>query len=97
MGNGCVNVRYEGCDFKAALTFFLLELGTEAAERVRDLLRVGPTLLAFGTIVRVVHGVLGAVVGTAIGMSVGGSTILAAMAASASYIAAGGTGCAPNG
>ncbi|MGE0640712.1 MAG: sodium-dependent bicarbonate transport family permease [Thermoanaerobaculia bacterium] len=74
--------------FKGALTLFLLEMGIVAAERIGDLRKVGPFLLGFGVLMPLLHGALGAGLGRLAGLSVGGSTMLAAMAASASYIAA---------
>jgi hypothetical protein len=74
--------------FKGALMLFLLEMGTVAAARVGDLRRVGPFLLAFAIAVPVLHGALGVLLGHWAGLSVGGCTVLATMAASASYIAA---------
>jgi hypothetical protein len=74
--------------FKGALTLFILEMGIVAAERLGDLRKVGAFLLGFGVGMPLVHGALGAVLGSLAGLSVGGSTMLAAMAASASYIAA---------
>ena len=73
---------------KGALTLFLLEMGLLAGERIADLKRVGPFLLAFGTIMPVLHGAVGVALGHWAGLSVGGATLLGAMAASASYIAA---------
>jgi hypothetical protein len=74
--------------FQGALTLFLLELGIVAALRLRDLRSVGMFLVAFGTILPIIHGLLGVWLGHLVGLSVGGSTILGAMASSASYIAA---------
>lgn len=74
--------------FKGALTLFLLEMGIVAADRFGDLRKVGLFLLAFGMGMPLVHGALGAAFGVWAGLSVGGATVLAAMAASASYIAA---------
>jgi len=74
--------------FKGALTLFILEMGIVAAERFGDLRKVGPFLVAFGVGMPLIHGTLGATLGSLAGLSVGGSTMLAAMAASASYIAA---------
>jgi hypothetical protein len=74
--------------FKGALMLFLLEMGIVAADRIGDLRHVGRFLLAFGILMPIAHGVLAAGLGTVAGLSVGGSTMLAAMAASASYIAA---------
>lgn len=78
---------FEG-GFKGALALFLLELGIVAADRLGDLRRVGAFLLAFGIVMPVLHGALGVWLGTLAGLSAGGATILGAMSASASYIAA---------
>jgi len=74
--------------FKGVLALFLLEMGLVAGGRVGDLRRAGPFLLAFGVGAPLALGVLGALVGQAIGLSLGGTTLLATLAASASYIAA---------
>ncbi len=78
---------FEGL-FKGALVLFLLEMGVVAGERLGDLRRVGLFLLAFGTLMPLVHGALGVVLGHWAGLSVGGATVLGTMSASASYIAA---------
>lgn len=78
----------KGAVFKGALTLFILEMGIVAGSRLGDLKKVGPFLLGFGIGMPVVHGALGAWLGTLAGLSVGGATVLGAMAASASYIAA---------
>lgn len=78
---------FEG-GFKGALTLFLLEMGMLTAERLGDLRKVGAFLVAFGLAMPLAHGALGAWLGTLSGLSAGGATVLAAMAASASYIAA---------
>jgi len=59
-----------------------------AGARLGDLKKVGPFLLAFGMLMPLVHGALGAWLGSLAGLSVGGATMLGSMAASASYIAA---------
>ncbi len=74
--------------FQGALVLFLLELGMVAARRLRDLRRVGPFLIGFGVLVPMLHGALGVLLGSWAGLSVGGSAVLGAMVASASYIAA---------
>jgi hypothetical protein len=79
---------YEGGIFKGALCLFLLEMGVVAGERLGDLRRTGLKLLVFGVGMAVVHGALGVAVGLAAGLSTGGATVLGAMSASASYIAA---------
>lgn len=74
--------------FPGALTLFLLDMGVAAARRARDVLRVGPFLIGFALLAPVANGALGASVGTHAGLSPGGATMLAVLAASASYIAA---------
>lgn len=83
-----VSVFFTDGIFKGALTIFLLEMGLVAGERLDDLKETGIFLLVFGIGMAMLHGALGVVIGQASGLSVGGSTVLAAMAASASYIAA---------
>ncbi len=78
---------FEGL-FKGLLTIFLLEMGLAAGSRLGDLKKAGIFLLAFGILMPIVHGTLGAWLGSMAGMSIGGCTVLATMAASASYIAA---------
>jgi hypothetical protein len=78
---------YDGL-FKGALTLFILEMGMVAASQLDDLKRAGAFLLGFGVLMPVIHGSLAVVLGYWSGLSVGGCTVLAAMAASASYIAA---------
>lgn len=74
--------------FKGALVLFLLEMGLITARRFRDLARVGPFLLAFAVVMPVLHGLLGVLLGRVAGLSLGGATVLAVLAASSSYIAA---------
>lgn len=78
----------KGPIFRGVLCLFLLEMGIVAGDRLGDLKRVGPFLLAFGIVMPIVHGALGVVLGAAAGLSVAGATVLGTMAASASYIAA---------
>lgn len=78
----------KGVVFKGALCIFLLEMGIVAGDRLGDLKKVGPFLLGFGILLPIVHGSLGVLLGHFAGLSVGGSTVLGTMAASASYIAA---------
>ncbi|HEY8600846.1 MAG TPA: sodium-dependent bicarbonate transport family permease [Thermomicrobiales bacterium] len=74
--------------FKGALAIFLLEMGMVAAGRFRDLRAVGPFLIGFGILMPIIHGTVGIALGSAVGLSLGGSFILGVLAASASYIAA---------
>ena len=78
----------KGPIFRGLLSLFLLEMGVVAGSRLEDLKKVGPFLLGFGIIMPIVHGSLAIALGNLAGLSIGGCTVLAAMAASASYIAA---------
>ncbi len=63
-------------------------MGLAAGSRLGDLKKAGLFLLGFGIVMPLVHGALGVYLGSLAGLSVGGCTVLATMAASASYIAA---------
>jgi hypothetical protein len=74
--------------FRGALCIFLLEMGLVTGERLKDLLKVGPFLIAFGILIPLLHGFLGVALGHMAGMNLGGCTVLGAIVSSASYIAA---------
>ena len=74
--------------FQGVLALFLLEMGLVAGGRLQDLKRVGPFLVAFAVVMPLLHGMLGVLLGRAVGLSLGGTTLLGVLAASASYIAA---------
>lgn len=74
--------------FKGALALFLLEMGIIASQRLSDLRRTGAFLVGFGVGMPLVNGALGALAGLAAGLTLGGTTVLATLAGSASYIAA---------
>ena len=74
--------------FQGVLALFLLEMGMVAGRRLGDLKKVGVFLLLVGLIAPVVHGTVGVLLGTWVGLSVGGSMLVGVLAASASYIAA---------
>jgi hypothetical protein len=74
--------------FSGALTLFLVELGAIAANRLRDFNGAGIRVVVLAIVVPLINGSIGAVLGSAAGMSVGGVAIMATLAASASYIAA---------
>lgn len=73
--------------FKAVLALFLLEMGLIVSRQVDELKRSGVALVVFGLAMPLLSACLG--LGTALlfGFSVGGMTMLATLAASASYIA----------
>jgi len=74
--------------FSGALTLFLIELGAIAANRLRDFNGAGIRVVVLAIVVPLINGSIGAVLGSAAGMSVGGVAVMATLAASASYIAA---------
>jgi hypothetical protein len=74
--------------FMGMLCLFLFEMGMEAARRIREFRKVGTVLLAFGVVMPLIGGVVGVAVGHwALGLGIGGTTLVAVLGASASYIA----------
>lgn len=73
--------------FKGALALFLLEMGLIVARQCQDLRRHGLFLLGFALLMPLASAGLGLVIGQLMGLSLGGLTLLATLAASASYIA----------
>lgn len=74
--------------FQGVLALFLLEMGMVAGRRLGDLKKVGGFLLVFGLTAPLIHGMIGVLLGTWVGLSIGGATLLGVLAGSASYIAA---------
>jgi len=74
--------------FRGILALFLLEVGLLTAGQLGGLRRNGLFLAAFGIVMPLASSVIGIAFGTLLGLSVGGTAILATLAASASYIAA---------
>ena len=74
--------------FQGALVLFLLEMGAIAAERLRDVARLGARLIVAAIVVPIVNGAVGTLLGALADLSTGGVAVLATLAASASYIAA---------
>lgn len=73
--------------FKGVLALFLLEMGLITATQLGSLRKYGIFLLVFGIITPICFAAIGTVAGALLGFSVGGTTILATLFASASYIA----------
>lgn len=70
------------------LCLFLLDMGIEAARRMSAFKKVGVVLVSFGIVMPMIGGLLGIFVGASLlGFSVGGTLLVAILAASASYIA----------
>lgn len=74
--------------FAGLLTLFLLDMGLKAGARLGDFKGMGWGLAAFAIYMPLIGASLGIGVGAAVGLSHGGTTLLAVLAASASYIAA---------
>lgn len=74
--------------FKGALCLFLLEMGLVAAAQAGALRTSGAFIAVFAVVMPILSALLGIVTGAAIGLSAGGTLLLATLAASASYIAA---------
>lgn len=74
--------------FRGLLCLFLLEMGISAASRFKEVRGIGLFLVAFGIVTPVINATVGMLLGHLAGLSIGGTAILATMAASASYIAA---------
>ncbi len=74
--------------FKGVLAFFLLEMGLVAAVRIAALREYGAFLAGFAVLMPIVSAILGTLTGWMLGLSVGGTFLLATLFASASYIAA---------
>jgi hypothetical protein len=73
--------------FQGVLCLFLLEMGLVVARRLRGSRGLTPALIAFGLYMPPIAATFGLATGWAIGLSTGGTAILATLAASASYIA----------
>ena len=77
---------FTGDLFKGLLAFFLLEMGILVARRIREMKGVGPFLIAFAFLVPMVNAVIVITLSHLAGLSAGDTLMLAALAASASYI-----------
>ncbi len=74
--------------FMGVLSLFLLNMGMEASRRIGDFGKVGPALLLFGIAMPLGGAAIGLATGHwMLGFGVGGTMLVAVLAASASYIA----------
>ena len=73
--------------FKGILALFLLEMGLIAASKISSLHKYGLFLVVFGVGMALLSAVIGTGLGLLLNLSVGGTAMLAILAASASYIA----------
>lgn len=74
--------------FQGVLMLFMLDMGMTAANRLAELRRGWLKLAVFATVLPLLHGIVGVALAHACGLSIGGTTVFAAMLSSASYIAA---------
>ncbi|MBV1788427.1 sodium-dependent bicarbonate transport family permease [Marinobacterium sp. D7] len=76
-----------GTLFYGVLALFLLEMGRQAASRVGLILQFGSFIASFAVLMPLVGALLGAGLASVLGLSAGGTVLLATLGASASYIA----------
>lgn len=74
--------------FTGAIVIFLIEMGIIAGQRLDDIKKVGVFLIGFSIIMPTFNGIIGVLVATALGLSLGGSVMFGLLLASASFIAA---------
>ena len=74
--------------FKGVLCLFMLDMGLVAAARLYEWRVVGYKLAAYAFIMPPIHGIVGVLLSTLAGLSVGGATMLGIIAGSAPYISA---------
>ncbi|MEI6448110.1 MAG: sodium-dependent bicarbonate transport family permease [Actinomycetes bacterium] len=77
---------FVGDIFKGLLAFFLLDMGLLVARQLREVRDVGPFLIGFGLVMPLIGAALALTLGNIMGLSVGDLTMIAVLAASASYI-----------
>lgn len=86
-GTASVAPFFEGL-FTGVLCLFMLDMGLLAASRLYEWKAVGYHLVAYAFAMPPVHGIIGVSLGTLVGLSIGGATMLGILAASGSYISA---------
>ncbi|MFM7651383.1 MAG: sodium-dependent bicarbonate transport family permease [Vulcanococcus sp.] len=73
--------------FYGVLSFFLLDMGIVAAQRLNDLRRAGTFLIAFSVLMPLFNAVVGALIARGLGLDPGNALLFVVLCASASYIA----------
>ena len=74
--------------FTGAIVIFMIEMGIIAGQRLDDIKKVGIFLTAFAIIMPTINGIIGVLVATVMGLSLGGAVMFGLLLASASFIAA---------
>ena len=73
--------------FYGALSFFLLDMGIVAAQRLRDLRQAGAFLIGFSLVMPLFNALIGALIARGLGLGPGNALLFVVLCASASYIA----------
>ena len=73
--------------FYGALSFFLLDMGIVAAQRLGDLRRAGSFLIAFSVLMPLFNALVGALIARGLGLEAGNALLFVVLCASASSIA----------
>ncbi|MGM0847275.1 MAG: sodium-dependent bicarbonate transport family permease [Bacillota bacterium] len=74
--------------YNSVLILFLLNMGLIAGQRLPEIKQHGVKLLIFGLCTPLFLGSFGVLIGSLVGLSLGGATLMGVLAGSASYIAA---------
>ncbi len=74
--------------FTGAIVIFLIEMGIIAGQRLDDIKKVGMFLVGFSILIPTFNGIIGVLVATLLGLSLGGAVMFGLLLASASFIAA---------
>ena len=73
--------------FYGSLSFFLLDMGIVAAQRLSDLRRAGSFLIGFSVLMPLFNALVGALIARGLGLGAGNALLFVVLCASASYIA----------
>ena len=73
--------------FYGALSFFLLDMGIVAAQRIRDLREAGAFLVGFSIVMPLFNSLVGVLISKGLGLQPGNALLFVVLCASASYIA----------
>ncbi|MDA0726264.1 MAG: sodium-dependent bicarbonate transport family permease [Cyanobacteria bacterium] len=73
--------------FYGALSFFLLDMGIVAAQRIRDLQAAGSFLIGFALLMPLCNALIGTLIARGLGLGPGNALLFVVLCASASYIA----------
>ena len=86
-GFGSISIVFDDL-FTGAIVIFLIEMGIIAGQRLDDIKKVGVFLTSFAIIMPTFNGIIGVLISTSLGLSLGGAVMFGLLMASASFIAA---------